>query len=83
MNQSNSTRRFSAPVVERTELAPLMPVDAVAKRYGCSVATVWRHAAAGLLPKPVKLGGLTRWVPEEVNAAVAAAMAARGPRSAA
>jgi prophage regulatory protein len=35
---------------------------AVAKRYDISRITVWRWAAKGLLPKPVKLSpGCTRW----------------------
>lgn len=31
------------------------------KRYDISRATVWRWSKAGLLPKPVKLNGSTRW----------------------
>ena len=62
---------------------PLMPVRAVSKRGGWSDATTWRHVKAGLLPKPIKIGGNTRWVPEEVEAAIEAAKAARNPQSAA
>lgn len=36
-------------------------VQVVAALRGCSVATVWRHAASGLLPKPEKFGGITAW----------------------
>jgi len=32
----------------------------VAERLGVSKATVWRKAAAGILPKPVKLGHSSR-----------------------
>lgn len=28
---------------------------------GCSRSTVWRHAANGGIPKPVRIGGLTRF----------------------
>lgn len=36
-------------------------VQVVAALRGCSVATVWRHSANGLLPKPEKFGGITGW----------------------
>jgi hypothetical protein len=39
-----------------------VPVQVVAAREGISVVTVWRRAAAGLLPAPVKTGGTTRWI---------------------
>lgn len=36
--------------------------SAVAERYGVARQTVWRWAAQGTLPKPVKLSeGVTRW----------------------
>lgn len=33
----------------------------LAKRFEVSRATVWRWVAAGLLPKPIKFNGSTRW----------------------
>jgi predicted DNA-binding transcriptional regulator AlpA len=37
-------------------------VGVVAQLRGTSITTVWRHAAAGLLPKPVKVSeGVTGW----------------------
>ncbi len=42
----------------------------VAERLGVSKATIWRHAAAGLFPKPVKLGHASRWPESDVEAAV-------------
>jgi len=37
-------------------------VRTVAQLYQISVATVWRWAASGILPAPVKVGpGTTRW----------------------
>lgn len=39
-----------------------IPDTAVAERYGINRITVWRWAAAGRIPKPVKLSpGCTRW----------------------
>jgi predicted DNA-binding transcriptional regulator AlpA len=42
----------------------------VAARLGVSKATVWRHAAAGLLPRPVKLGHSSRWPESDLAEAV-------------
>ncbi|WP_069265319.1 helix-turn-helix transcriptional regulator [Paraburkholderia nodosa] len=36
-------------------------VRTVAGLYGCSVPTVWRRVAAGLIPAPKKFGHSTRW----------------------
>ncbi|WP_306715125.1 helix-turn-helix transcriptional regulator [Burkholderia dolosa] len=33
----------------------------VAVLCGCHVATVWDRAKRGALPKPIKIGGSTRW----------------------
>ena len=48
-----------------------------AEILGCSRTTIWRRVADGALPQPIKIGGLSRFVLEEVNACVEAAMAAR------
>ena len=42
----------------------------VAAQLGVSKATVWRHAAAGLLPRPVKLGHSSRWPESDLAEAV-------------
>ena len=49
----------------------------LAEILGCSRTTIWRRIADGALPKPLKLGGLSRFVLSEINARVDAAMAAR------
>ncbi|MFP3709106.1 transcriptional regulator [Paraburkholderia sp. SIMBA_009] len=33
----------------------------VAALCGCNVSTVWDRAKRGALPKPIKIGGSTRW----------------------
>lgn len=38
----------------------LVSVRDTATLLGCSVVTVWRHAADGTIPQPVKIGGQTR-----------------------
>ena len=49
----------------------------VAEIIGGSRATVWRRVADGVLPRPIKFGGMTRWVLSEVEAAIARQVAAR------
>jgi predicted DNA-binding transcriptional regulator AlpA len=46
-----------------------------------SRASVWRHAASGKIPKPLKIGGAARWVSAEIEAVVLRAMAERGEGS--
>jgi excisionase family DNA binding protein len=46
----------------------LITVREAAFSLGCSIATVWRRAADGSIPKPVKIGGMTRWSKAEISA---------------
>ena len=39
----------------------LIPIEEVARRLGISHPTIWRHCRNGILPKPVRIGGATRW----------------------
>ena len=59
-------------------IGPVLISDVeLAEILGCSRTTVWRRVADGTLPKPVKLGGLSRFVLSEQIGVVEAAMAAR------
>ena len=59
-------------------ITPVLISDVeVARLLGCSRTTVWRRVADQTLPKPVKMGGLSRFVLSEINARVEAAMAER------
>jgi predicted DNA-binding transcriptional regulator AlpA len=42
-----------------------------------SVPTFWRRVADGTIPKPVKLGGLSRWPQSEILAVIETAKANR------
>lgn len=55
----------------------LIKVEEVAQICGCSVSTVWRHTNLGLLPKPIKRGGMTRWSYQEVLADIQNQLALR------
>jgi predicted DNA-binding transcriptional regulator AlpA len=37
-----------------------------AQILGCSKATFWRRVADGTIPKPVKIGGMSRWPTSEI-----------------
>ncbi len=49
----------------------------LAAEFNCNPSTIWRRVADGTFPKPIKIGGLTRWVPEEIDAVVDRAKRAR------
>ncbi|MEL7259291.1 MAG: helix-turn-helix domain-containing protein [Pseudomonadota bacterium] len=52
------------------ETDKLVSVKETAKSFGCSVATVWRRVADGTIPKPIKIGGMTRWSLREIAEAI-------------
>ena len=44
---------------------------------GCSKATFWRRVADGTIPKPIKIGGMSRWPQSEIMVVIDAAKANR------
>lgn len=44
---------------------------------GCSKATFWRRVADGTIPKPVKIGGMSRWPQSEIVRVIESAKARR------
>ncbi|GHE05563.1 hypothetical protein GCM10008024_36910 [Allgaiera indica] len=48
----------------------LMSATDVAEHFGCGISTVWRWAKIGVLPKPVKIGGSTRWRRADIEAVI-------------
>lgn len=42
------------------------------------MASVWRRVNDGTLPRPIRIGGATRWVRDELIEAISAAQAKRG-----
>lgn len=57
---------------------PLLIAREGASILQISVPTFWRHVANGIVPKPVKLGGLSRWPKSEILGVIEKAKAARG-----
>jgi len=47
-----------------------LKVGEVASYLGCGISTVWLHTRNGILPKPVKIGHLTRWRLSDVEASI-------------
>jgi predicted DNA-binding transcriptional regulator AlpA len=44
---------------------------------GCARSTFWRWVAEGIVSKPLKIGGMSRWKQSEILAVIAKADAAR------
>ena len=59
------------------DIDPLIRDGDAAGMLGCSKATFWRRVADGTIPKPVKIGGMSRWPQSELLAVVEAAKAKR------
>ena len=44
----------------------MLDVKRLAEKLSASVRTVWRLVSAGVLPKPVQVGGSTRWFESDI-----------------
>jgi predicted DNA-binding transcriptional regulator AlpA len=55
----------------------LLDVKAVAALFQSSPATIWRRVNDGTMPRPVRIGGMTRWVRGEIDAVIDRAKAVR------
>lgn len=56
---------------------PLLADREAAALLGCGRSTLWRWAAAGIIPKPLKIGGMSRWKLSWLTAVVDKAEAKR------
>lgn len=56
---------------------PLLTAREGAAELQFSVPTFWRRVADGTIPKPLKLGGLSRWPKSEILAVIENAKSAR------
>ncbi len=65
VNQPGSAARAADAVPER-----LICAAEGAQILSCSRATWWRRVADGTLPKPIKIGAMTRWKLSGVLAAI-------------
>lgn len=56
---------------------PLLRDREAALTLGVSVPTFWRRVKDGTVPKPIKLGGSSRWPKSEILKVIEQAKAAR------
>lgn len=70
MSQNSNPQHASA-------IDPLLTAREAAAILQISISTFWRRVADGTVPKPVKLGGLSRWPKSEIFGVIETAKAAR------
>jgi predicted DNA-binding transcriptional regulator AlpA len=61
----------------------LLDVKSVAALLQSSPATIWRRVNDGTMPRPVRIGGMTRWARDEIDAVIDRAKAVRDEAGAA
>ncbi|MCR8724552.1 helix-turn-helix transcriptional regulator [Frigidibacter sp. ROC022] len=66
--QSAHNKIHDSQAVEQADL--LLKVREAAGLLSISVPTFWRRVADGTIPKPIKLGGLSRWTKSEILAVI-------------
>lgn len=57
---------------------PLLTAPECASRLSVSLPTFWRRVADNTVPKPLKIGGLSRWPRSDIDNVVESLKAARG-----
>lgn len=60
-----------------SETDPLIRDGDAADMLGCSKATFWRRVGDGTIPRPIKIGGMSRWPRSEIVAVIDRAKAQR------
>ena len=48
-----------------------------AELMNCGKSTIWRWASEGVIPRPLKIGGMSRWKLSDLEAVIAKAEAHR------
>ena len=49
---------------------PLLTDRESAAMIGCGRSTYWRYVNQGIVPKPLKIGGMSRWRQSEIAAVI-------------
>jgi prophage regulatory protein len=66
--------------IKHTEIEPadtLLRDKEVAAQLRVSIPTVWRRVKDGTIPRPLKIGSLSRWQQSDISAVINAAKAQR------
>ena len=56
---------------------PLIKDGEATGMLGCSKSTLWRCVADGTIPRPLKIGGMSRWLQSELKTVIEQAIAQR------
>lgn len=56
--------------MQNLENVELASVQTLCRIYECHPATIWRNVKRGVIPAPIKVGGLTRWRMADIRAAL-------------
>ncbi|WP_082549566.1 helix-turn-helix domain-containing protein [Mesorhizobium sp. Root552] len=65
---NNNTKSETEPRATWANLGPLVSCRELIQVLNQSRATIYRNSASGALPKPVKIGGSTRWLRSDLQA---------------
>lgn len=68
--KNNSDALGGTTEAESPYLDQLIRDEAAAKMLGCSKSTFWRRVGDGTIPRPVKIGGMSRWPRSEIVAVI-------------
>ena len=82
-NQQEASRHAYEFVHGHNEGPALLDVKAVAALFQASPSTIWRRVNDGTMPRPVRIGGMTRWARDEIDAVIDRAKRARDEAGAA
>ncbi len=75
--QREASQRAYEFVHGHNEGPALLDVKAVAALFQASPSTIWRRVNDRTLPRPVRIGGMTRWARDEIDAVIDRAKRAR------
>ena len=68
-----------ADAIERGVVSPLLLKAAdLGRLLGCGRSTIWAHHSSGQIPRPVRIGRITRWRRAEIEAWLDAGAPPRG-----
>lgn len=69
---AQKTIPFALEAFDSLPDSALIDVNTYSRLLGCSATTIWRRAAAGMLPKPIRVSDQqTRWRVGDVRKALA------------
>lgn len=77
ISKTNTNSYTLLSLEDNLDVDPLLTAKEGAQLLTISEPTFWRHVGNGKLPKPIKLGHLSRWPRSELQAVIERAKSAR------